>query len=241
VVPCVRFGCSVRDHLLGIRNTRYEWLVKPYSAGTRTPQEAPSFAWRTNVVFSCGVAWRGPGCVQGRSGSDPCAATGRTLVSPPLCQGRDRSDRQLQNTVRRLTPKRCDRGPCHLVSESSSAIGRCPDETRFLDRPPSKPDLYRLVTGSLGLRKAAKEVRQPQARMLFEAPGYRSQKPRHFRLRTAVRGQCYLTVSSPTKPAFFLRPSNVYSAELDKSVDNLFRAAELEDKRVRAGLANAAK
>src|SRR5262249_48604046 len=30
-------------------NTRYEWLVRPCSAGTCTPQEAPSFAWRTNA------------------------------------------------------------------------------------------------------------------------------------------------------------------------------------------------
>jgi hypothetical protein len=29
-------------------NTRYEWLVRPYSAGTFTLQETPSFAWRTN-------------------------------------------------------------------------------------------------------------------------------------------------------------------------------------------------
>ena len=29
-------------------NTRYEWLVRPCSAGTFTLQETPSFAWRTN-------------------------------------------------------------------------------------------------------------------------------------------------------------------------------------------------
>jgi hypothetical protein len=29
-------------------NTRYEWLVRPYSPGTSTLEEAPSFAWRTN-------------------------------------------------------------------------------------------------------------------------------------------------------------------------------------------------
>ena len=29
-------------------NTREEWLVRPYSAGTYTLPEAPSFAWRTN-------------------------------------------------------------------------------------------------------------------------------------------------------------------------------------------------
>ena len=28
-------------------NTRYEWMASPYPAGTCTPQEAPSFAWRT--------------------------------------------------------------------------------------------------------------------------------------------------------------------------------------------------
>jgi len=28
-------------------NTRYEWLVRPYSAGTFTPPETPSFPWRT--------------------------------------------------------------------------------------------------------------------------------------------------------------------------------------------------
>ena len=29
-------------------NTRYDWLVRPCSAGTFTLQETPSFAWRTN-------------------------------------------------------------------------------------------------------------------------------------------------------------------------------------------------
>jgi hypothetical protein len=29
-------------------NTRYEWLVRPYSPGTSTLEEAPSFAWRPN-------------------------------------------------------------------------------------------------------------------------------------------------------------------------------------------------
>jgi hypothetical protein len=33
-----------------MRNPRYEWLAKPYSAGTPTRQETPSFAWRTNGV-----------------------------------------------------------------------------------------------------------------------------------------------------------------------------------------------
>ena len=28
-------------------NTRYEWLVRPYSPGTFTLEETPSFAWRT--------------------------------------------------------------------------------------------------------------------------------------------------------------------------------------------------
>src|SRR5712691_1186998 len=36
-------------HLLHRRNTRYEWLVGPCSAGTCTLQETPSFAWRTNA------------------------------------------------------------------------------------------------------------------------------------------------------------------------------------------------
>jgi len=31
------------------RNTRYGWMVSPYPTGTCTRQEAPSFAWRTNV------------------------------------------------------------------------------------------------------------------------------------------------------------------------------------------------
>jgi hypothetical protein len=55
--PCGLHGslCTLRMlrsvfwHLLHIRNTRYEWLVRPYSAGTCTLQEAPSFAWRTNA------------------------------------------------------------------------------------------------------------------------------------------------------------------------------------------------
>jgi len=36
--------------LLSNCNTRYGWLVGPYPAGTLTLQEAPSFAWRTNVA-----------------------------------------------------------------------------------------------------------------------------------------------------------------------------------------------
>src|SRR5215467_16114309 len=55
--PCGLHGslCTLRMirsvflHLLHIRNTRYEWLVRPSSAGTCTLQEAPSFAWRTNA------------------------------------------------------------------------------------------------------------------------------------------------------------------------------------------------
>ena len=43
-------------------NTRYEWLVRPCSAGTFTLQETPSFAWRTN-----GLAQR-----QGRGDSLEC-------------------------------------------------------------------------------------------------------------------------------------------------------------------------
>jgi len=38
--------------LLNNCNTRYEWLVRPYSAGTFTLQETPSFAWRTNVELT---------------------------------------------------------------------------------------------------------------------------------------------------------------------------------------------
>ena len=64
VVPCVRFNCFVRlvssppsYHLLHSCNTRYGWLVRPYPMGTFTPQEAPSFAWRTNVG-----AELNPGC-----------------------------------------------------------------------------------------------------------------------------------------------------------------------------------
>jgi hypothetical protein len=39
--------------LFGLRllyncNTWYEWLVRPYSPGTFTLEETPSFAWRTN-------------------------------------------------------------------------------------------------------------------------------------------------------------------------------------------------
>src|SRR5216684_3045127 len=51
VIPCVRFNRFVR--LLTSPphgcNTRYEWLVSPYSTGTSTQSETPSFAWRTNV------------------------------------------------------------------------------------------------------------------------------------------------------------------------------------------------
>ena len=35
--------------LLRICNTRYGWLVRPYPAGTRTLQEAPSLSWRTRL------------------------------------------------------------------------------------------------------------------------------------------------------------------------------------------------
>jgi len=55
--------CGLRDSLCTLQlfrsglsslllscNTRYEWLVKPYSTGTFTRPEAPSFAWRTNDV-----------------------------------------------------------------------------------------------------------------------------------------------------------------------------------------------
>ena len=50
VVPCVRFTRFVRLFCLLSRcNTRYGWLVRPYPMGTFTPQETPSFAWRTNA------------------------------------------------------------------------------------------------------------------------------------------------------------------------------------------------
>jgi len=38
---------SMITHLLDDCNTRYEWLVRPYSIGTCTQSETPSFAWRT--------------------------------------------------------------------------------------------------------------------------------------------------------------------------------------------------
>jgi hypothetical protein len=40
----VKFGLR----LLYNCNTRYEWLVRPYSPGTSTLEETPSFAWRTD-------------------------------------------------------------------------------------------------------------------------------------------------------------------------------------------------
>ena len=33
-------------------NTRYGWMVNPYPAGTCTPQEMPSFAWRTHPTLA---------------------------------------------------------------------------------------------------------------------------------------------------------------------------------------------
>ena len=39
------FGASLLLHRC---NTRYGWLARPYPVGTFTPQETPSFAWRTN-------------------------------------------------------------------------------------------------------------------------------------------------------------------------------------------------
>jgi hypothetical protein len=48
-IPCVRFTCVARlTCRLHSCNTRDAWLVRPYSAGTCTLQEAPSFAWHTN-------------------------------------------------------------------------------------------------------------------------------------------------------------------------------------------------
>ena len=41
------FRSALHQCFLHSCNTRYEWLVRPSSAGTSTLQEAPSFAWRT--------------------------------------------------------------------------------------------------------------------------------------------------------------------------------------------------
>ena len=49
--PVYASTASFGSHLLRSCNTRYEWLVKPCSAGTYTLQEAPSCAWRTNARF----------------------------------------------------------------------------------------------------------------------------------------------------------------------------------------------
>ena len=50
-IPCGRFNGVVRlTCLLHRCNTRYEWLVRPHSAGTCTLPEAPSFAWRTHAA-----------------------------------------------------------------------------------------------------------------------------------------------------------------------------------------------
>ena len=43
------FRSALHRGFLHSCNTRYEWLVRPSSAGTSTRQEAPSFAWRTNA------------------------------------------------------------------------------------------------------------------------------------------------------------------------------------------------
>ena len=50
VIPCVRFNRFVRciDSPPHGCNTRYEWLVRPYSTGTFTQSETPSFTWRTS-------------------------------------------------------------------------------------------------------------------------------------------------------------------------------------------------
>ena len=46
--------CSPDFHpLRHKRNTRYGWLAKPFPTGTYTLQDAPSFAWRSNVAI-CG-------------------------------------------------------------------------------------------------------------------------------------------------------------------------------------------
>src|SRR5215813_7810868 len=55
---CTLHLCRSALHLRFLHscNTRYEWLVRPYSAGTFTPQEAPSFAWRTNAFASAAAS-----------------------------------------------------------------------------------------------------------------------------------------------------------------------------------------
>jgi len=52
----VLFGVCLRNNC----NTRYEWLVRPYSTGTFTLKEAPSFAWRTNGLASRSTPAEGP-------------------------------------------------------------------------------------------------------------------------------------------------------------------------------------
>src|SRR5213594_1732945 len=44
------FRSALHQCFLHSCNTRYEWLVRPSSAGTSTLQEAPSFAWRTSAL-----------------------------------------------------------------------------------------------------------------------------------------------------------------------------------------------
>src|SRR5437762_1459020 len=60
VIPCVRFNRFVRLLISPPHgcNTRYEWLVSPYSTGTSTQSETSSFAWRTSelISFLCAVA-----------------------------------------------------------------------------------------------------------------------------------------------------------------------------------------
>jgi len=54
-ILCVRFTLFV--HFLEVnqlqfrrgRNTRYGWMVNPFPTGPFTLQDAPSFAWRSNV------------------------------------------------------------------------------------------------------------------------------------------------------------------------------------------------
>ena len=45
--PVYAYTTSFGLLLFHSANTRYEWMANPYTAGTCTPQEAPSFAWRT--------------------------------------------------------------------------------------------------------------------------------------------------------------------------------------------------
>ena len=58
--PSFGSSCLPPFRLRRIRNTRYWRLVRPYQAGPLTPQETPSFAWRTTALAISGGAQRRP-------------------------------------------------------------------------------------------------------------------------------------------------------------------------------------